>query len=207
MKNSLSVYLNNTDVLSSDFHTAKDRSLFLCQVLREIQLCEGLTALIDLNSTYGNGKVQASRFLTVFHRLSKKLDDQDKITILTLCTFLVTVQKGVLDNLNALEATKEQKDILFNESIWRLKLLFSNGSTVENIKVEKEYSGNHPLVVAAYTFIAKLDNSGSWLTESVVDYMNKLLGENDPSAKQVTTKVTSDNKRRYEAQGFVFESK
>lgn len=207
MKNSLSVYLNNTDVLSSDFHMAKDRSLFLCQVLREIQLSENFLDLIDLNSTYGNGKVQASRFLAVFHRLSEKLDDQDKITILTLCTFLIHIQKSVLDNLNALEATKEQKNILLNESIWRLKLLFSNGSTVANIKVEKEYSGNHPLTVAAHSFINKLENSGSWLTESVVDYMNKLLGENDPSAKQVTTKVTSDNKRRYEAQGFVFESK
>lgn len=180
MKNSLSVYLNNTDVLSSDFHTAKDRSLFLCQVLREIQLCENFLDLIDLNSTYGNGKVQASRFLTVFHRCSQKLPDQDKITILFVCTFLVMTQKNVLEKLNALEATKKQKEAIFNEMVWRLKLLFSNGSKAANVSLEKEYSEKHPICIAAVAFIEKLDGSGSWLTESVVDYMNKLLKENDP---------------------------
>lgn len=194
MKNSLSVYLNNTDVLSSDFHTAKDRSLFLCQVLREIQLSENFLDLIDLNSTYGNGKVQASRFLTVFHRCSQKLPDYDKITMLTICTFLTSIQKNVCDKLSKLEATKEQKKVISDEMIWRLQLLFSNGSKVSEVSLEKEYSGKHPLCIAAYTFIEKLDNSGSWLTESVLDYMNKLLKENDPSIGSKITETTTEDK-------------
>jgi len=182
MKNSLSVYLNNTDVLSSDFHTAKDRSLFLCQVLREIQLCEDLTALIDLNSTYGNGKVQASRFLTVFHRLSEKLEDKDKITTLAVCSILLSIDNGALGKVHSLDLSEEQKKSLLQEILWRFKLLFSNGSTAANVKIEKEYSTKHPLVLAVGDFATnQIKNHGVWVVQATLDYMSKIALENDPN--------------------------
>lgn len=187
MKNSVSVYLNNTDVLASDYHTAKDRSVFLCEVLREIQTGTDLLDLIDLNSTYGNGKIQASRFLTVFHRLSKKLPDSDKITVLAVCTLLLAMQKNVLEPLNNLDATQEQKDAIFQEKVWRLKLLFSNGKKATDVSVEKDYASNHPLCVDAQKFFVDSENrSGNWVVDATIDYMNNILTENDPTSNKVS---------------------